>query len=90
MQKKKTHEDMRGSVCGVCWLKPKGLRNISPPISSQIRAFVYPDYNLDDVSCWLPKVICDGCRKSLRDTMIYFKYNSITLYFCRQKIQIMQ
>ena len=63
---KKTHEDMRLSVCGVCWLKPKCLQPITNKLNFQIKDFVNPNYELDDENSWLPKVICDMCRKSLR------------------------
>ena len=64
---KKTHEEMRSSVCGVCWMKPKKLQLITTKTVIQIKDFVYPLYSVDDdENSWFPKVICDSCRKSLR------------------------
>ena len=34
---KETHEEMRHAVCGICWLKPKGIRNISAQVLEQIK-----------------------------------------------------
>ena len=70
--KKKTHEDMRLSVCGICWLKPKGLQKMTERILAQVNDFVNESYKSEEDECWLPKVICDGCRKSLRKKVMGF------------------
>ena len=49
MPKKKTHEDMRESVCGICLLKPKGLQKITSQIFIHIKDFVYQDYNIGEL-----------------------------------------
>ena len=38
--KKKTHEEMRHSVCGVCWLKSQKLQTITSRLVIQVKDFV--------------------------------------------------
>ena len=75
---KMSHEQMRRMVCGICWLKPKGLRDISATMVVQLQDYVYPSYSLGKEDCWLPKVICDTCRRSLRNKVCF----SYLMYKC--------
>ena len=77
---KKTHEEMRSWVCGVCWLKPKKLQNITQRLIIQIKDFVNPEYSLDDDDNWLPTVICDTCHRSIRKN-VYLTRFSFLIYF---------
>ena len=71
---------MRSSACSVCWLKPKKLQNITQRLIIQIKDFVNPQYNLDDDDSWLPTVICDTCRNSLRKK-VYSTRIAYLIYF---------
>ena len=84
----KDHSQMQESVCFVCWTKPakkleRPFRRISDTIARQIKDNqVLADYGefgddgkfvMNPRWAWLPTVVCDSCRKMLRDgSQVYF------------------
>ena len=60
--KPKDHSAMQASICALCFLKPKTLRNISASISSLIVKSIFPYF--EDMP-WLPTHICGGCYMEL-------------------------
>ena len=85
----KDHTLMQESVCMCCFTKPKkglrfALRKISDTIAGQLKEHVLKDYGEVDKETgkfcinkkwgWLPTVVCDSCRKRLRDgSKVYFE-----------------
>lgn len=62
----KDHPAMQRSVCGVCFKKPKTLKNITARVKVQIQEAILPEFGSEDWN-WLPTVICGGCYKDLYD-----------------------
>lgn len=60
----KSHNEMQKSVCFVCFLKPKTLRNITPRLESMLNNATSISYSSEEWS-WLPTVICGGCCLAL-------------------------
>ena len=59
------HDEVLKNVCGLCLMKPKHLKNISDDYLSLIQKYHYGNYNL--TSGDYPTVICQSCKKALRD-----------------------
>ena len=74
---KKSHEEFRLLVCGICWRKPKDLQTITPVVLDLIRRFCWSEYELEDKA--LPLAACKSCVKALKviEQVTKNKHNNI-------------
>ena len=64
-QTSKTHEEVRGATCGICFCKSRNVRPISESQLKQIRLEIYEDYNIENDI--FPKGMCTTCRLALNN-----------------------
>ena len=82
--KSKSHGDNLTSVCAACWRKKGSLQAVTESVADLICQYVYTEYKRDNGIH--PSVICDGCRKTLRDirevqmNKYYIKFFLIYIY----------
>ena len=53
-------------VCDIFWRKNKSMGRVTDKLAELIRKHVFKDFSLKNT--YHPRVICDGCRKTLSDT----------------------
>ena len=63
--KARDHNASLQVVCAACWRKNKTTCTVSDKLADLIRKHVYNDFNTRN--SYHPRVICDGCRKTLTD-----------------------
>ena len=61
----RSHDDSLLVVCAGCWRKSKDVRKISDTMADLIRKYVYKEFSLSN--SYHPRVVCDGCRKTIAD-----------------------
>ena len=59
------HDGSLRVVCAACWRKNKSVGKISDKLAALIKKHVFEDFSTKN--SYHPKVICDGCRKTLAD-----------------------
>ena len=67
------------SVCAVCWRKNKSMGRVSDKLADLIRKHVFKDFSTQNT--YLPRVICDGCRKTITDIEKVGNYGRLVIDF---------
>ena len=73
--KARDHDGSLLVVCAACWRKNKSVGKLSDKLTALVRKHVFEEFYTKNN--YHPKVICDGCRKTLSDiekVMIYLKF----------------
>ena len=74
------HQELRGRVCGACFLNAgKNSRKITSTILQDLRMYVWEGYSL--VNNALPTVVCSSCQVKLRRCRGVRKHIFTNIYF---------
>ena len=67
------------AVCAVCWRKNKSMGRVSDKLADLIRKHVFKDFSTQKT--YHPRVICDGCRKTITDIEKVGNYGRLVIDF---------